>query len=215
VSEKQRVARFGLYWVFFPPLLAYRAGESGALSFALSSAVIDEEVRKLGDVECLALILQEEGPALITTEVWVDPDREFLPLRILTQRNQVPTRQFDLTFNAHPTVGYALGSWRFTSVKSNGDLLASEDVTVQVFDADTPIPDAQFGIQYPPGATVSIDGVQERVRVGPNGEIPGFGDGWNADRRWVIFVIGVSVAAMLYAVWMGVRSPRGLSASQK
>jgi len=181
VSEKQRVARFGLYQVFFPPMLSYRAAESGALSFALSSAVIDKEVRKIGDVDCLVLILKEKGQALITTEVWVDPDREFVPLRILTRRNQVLTRQFDATFNSHPTIGYALAAWRFQSMKSNGELMASEDVTVQTFDAEAPIPDAQFRIQFPPGATVSIDDGRGRVQVGPNGEIPGFGAGCNAD----------------------------------
>lgn len=181
VSEKQRVARFGLYWVFFPPMLSYRAAESGALSFALSSAVIDKEVRKIGDVDCLVLILKEKDQALITTEVWVDPDREFVPLRILTRRNQVLTRQFDATFNSHPTIGYALAAWRFQSMKSNGELSASEDVTVQTFDAEAPIPDAQFRIQFPPGATVSIDDGRGRVQVGPNGEIPGFGAGCNAD----------------------------------
>jgi hypothetical protein len=181
VSEKQRVAHFGLYQVFFPPMLSYRASESGALSFALSSAVIDKEVRKIGDIDCLVLILNEKDQALITTEVWVDPDREFVPLRILTRRNQVLTRQFDVTFNAHPTVGYALAAWQFKSMKSNGKPSAIEDVTVQVFDADTPIPDAQFRIQFPPGATVSIDDGRGRVQVGPNGEIPGFGAGCNAD----------------------------------
>ncbi|MFM8479045.1 MAG: hypothetical protein ACKOEO_24930 [Planctomycetaceae bacterium] len=181
VSEKQRVARFGLYQVFFPPMLSYRAAEAGALSFALSSAVIDKEVRKIGDVDCLVLILKEKDQALITTEVWVDPDREFVPLRILTRRNQVLTRQFDATFNSHPTIGYALAAWRFQSMKSNGELSASEDVTVQTFDAEAPIPDAQFRIQFPPGATVSIDDGRGRVQVGPNGEIPGFGAGCNAD----------------------------------
>lgn len=181
VSEKQRVAHFGLYQVFFPPMLSYRASESGALSFALSSAVIDKEVRKIGDIDCLVLILKEKDQALITTEVWVDPDREFVPLRILTRRNQVLTRQFDVTFNAHPTVGYALAAWQFKSMKSNGKPSAIEDVTVQVFDADTPIPDAQFRIQFPPGATVSVDDGRGRVQVGPNGEIPGFGAGCNAD----------------------------------
>ena len=181
VSEKPRVARFGLYQVFFPPMLSYRAAETGALSFALSSAVIDKEVRKIGDVDCLVLILKEKDQALITTEVWVDPDREFVPLRILTRRNQVLTRQFDATFNSHPTIGYALAAWRFQSMKSNGELSASEDVTVQTFDAETPILDAQFRIQFPPGATVSIDDGRGRVQVGPNGEIPGFGAGCNAD----------------------------------
>ncbi|MFM7057850.1 MAG: hypothetical protein ACKO2P_13100, partial [Planctomycetota bacterium] len=165
VSPKQRVGHFGLYQVFFPPILSFRAAESGALSFPLSRAVIDSEVRKIGDVECIALRVDEKREELMTTEVWVDPNREFVPLRILTRRNQIPTRQFDLTFQAHPKAGYAIASWTFKSIRSNGELLLSEDVSVQVFDTDTPIPESQFRIQYPPGATISVDGLQGRVQV--------------------------------------------------
>ncbi len=202
VSRKQRVGHFGLYQVFFPPILSYRATESGPLSFSLSTAVIDEEVRKIGNIECLALIVEKEGEALETTEVWVDAARDFLPLRIITRLNQIPNRQFDLTFNPHPKVGYALSTWKFTSMKSNGELLVSEDVSVQVFDVESQISDTQFMIQYPPGATVSVDGLPERVQVGPNGEIPGYtvDDSKPLERM----AVGLAVAGivLLFIVWM-------------
>lgn len=74
-------------------MLSCRAAESGPLSFSLNGALIEREMRKISDNDCLVLILKEKGQPLMTTEVWVDPGRQFVPRRILTRRNQVLTRQ--------------------------------------------------------------------------------------------------------------------------
>ena len=189
---------YGLYDEFRLVSVAYRFTEHGPFEFPLSNCEILPASKNTGETDCLVLSSMVESPVRVATEVWVDPKRDYVPLRILQRINEVPYHQSDAEYLPHAKVGYAITSWKLTLVTSTGELVGSENVVVDEFDASTAIADSTFQIDFPPGSTVLLGETKKHVIVEENGHIPEFSrverkKTWN--RTWLL-VAGAAIIAV-------------------
>lgn len=191
--------------VYLPLLVGYR-GE-GAMAFrgfdAGNTVLKQGKDNQIDGVNCAVVSSTVEGPTVVRREVWVDPDRDFLPLRILEFADEMPFFQIDITYSPHETAGYAPASWKCTIMNVNGELSATETVTVEEFDTTTPMSDDTFRMDYPPGSTVGVWGEEARITVGPDGfDIKQLLPATEAPARpsvltWCVIAAGVIAAAVL------------------
>jgi len=197
VTHNRNHPEYGLYGEFKLASVAYRFTESGPFAFPLSKCEILPASKKMSETDCLVLLSIVQNTALVETEVWVDPKRDYVPLRILQRINEVPNHQSDAEYRPHRTVGFALTSWKLTLVNSSGGLVGSEDVVVDEFDAETVIPDSIFHIDFPAGSTVLLSDTKQHVVVGENGHVPGFSKVERKSRNgtWVLVAL-VAIAAV-------------------
>ena len=199
VTHDRQDPRYGLFDEFRLVAVAYRFTENGPFAFPLSTCEVLPASRKTGDTDCLVLLSTGGGTVHVATEVWVDPERDYVPLRILQRIGEVPYHQSDAEYRPHPTVGYAVTSWKLTLVESTGELVGSEDVVVDEFDATTVIPDSTFQIDFPAGSTVLLGETNKRVVVGENGTVPGFSkqELKTTNWKWVLVVSVVIIAGCI------------------
>lgn len=215
-SIEPNVSEAGTFFevIYIPLMYGYRFRENERSSFNLRDCVIQPNTYKIGDIDCLVLTSASENAS--TKEVWVDPLREFIPLRISRRsRNEVPLLQIDVQYAESNAVGFEVTGWKITLLKGNGELSASETVTVEQFDTTTAMSDALFKIDFPPGSRVFVENGSGPSIVDAVGNVPGFSPTVSAANNpripWYwIMVAGIFFLAGLFAWSRRVRTSHRL-----
>jgi len=187
-----------------PLLYGYRFREKERSSFNLRDCVIQPNNYKIGDIDCLILISVSENES--TDEVWVDPVREYIPLRISRRsKNEVPLYQIDVHYAESKAIGFEVTGWKCTVLKDNGELSASQTVTVEQFDTNTAMSDSLFEMDFPPGSRVVIEGGNGPSIVDADGNIPGFSSpvfaASNPRLSWYWFVVAGILVLAGFIAW--------------
>ncbi len=87
------------------------------------------------------------------TFVVVDPDREFIPVRlVLSYRGKV---MHDVSISFKPDRPYEIMSWKWKQFKDNGRLSEQGGVECTRFEINTPPPEAVFAPTFPKGTWVT------------------------------------------------------------
>jgi hypothetical protein len=120
---------------------------------------IRRQTGKIGDVACI-VIETEEHPGL-QADYWLDPARDYLPLREHRTLNGEDRDRLDLSYRPDPTCGWVPVGWTDANVGMGGSVLFSNIDTVIAFTINQPIPAADFRLDTPPGADVR-DARQDR-----------------------------------------------------
>jgi hypothetical protein len=105
------------------------------------------------DDDCL--IIEVGGPV---REIWVAPTHDFLIRRYRTRRQDGSSRdQVDIRYQRESGIGWVPISWEIVSLRPDGthDYSYAESVTGYQF--NTAMDDADFRIEFPPGALVRHD----------------------------------------------------------
>jgi beta-lactamase regulating signal transducer with metallopeptidase domain len=111
--------------------------------------------RKIGNVAC-AVIESEPYPGLHRSH-WLDPARDYLPLREHQTHNGEDSARCDIVYRADPTYGWIPVGWREEFVGEGGASLDALTDTVTGFSINQPIPASEFTIEAPPGAQINDD----------------------------------------------------------
>jgi len=109
------------------------------------------ERAKIGDAACV--VIQHELREGWTESYWLDPARDYLPLR---QHETVRGQDFmrvDLSYRPDGK-GWIPAGWTETLIGSGGEVLVGSTSTVTSFAVNQPIPASEFEIAIPPGAHV-------------------------------------------------------------
>lgn len=186
---------YGLYAVYLPIFLTYHGSVASNFEFDLSEASVVTGTHTIEGVECEVLRWEKErSSTLYSTDLWLDPARDYIPLRIQRRTNELPTVGYDCQFEPDPLAGYRLVAWQLTAVNMAGKLSHSENATVSTFRVNEAIPRERFQIEFPEGARVLVESTGERVTVAADGSIPGFSPP-TGDRA--VGLISWSVAAVV------------------
>jgi beta-lactamase regulating signal transducer with metallopeptidase domain len=122
--------------------------------------------RKIGNIACV-VIETELNPGMHIS-YWLDPARDYLPLRAHRTLNGEDRERVDIFYRVDPTFGSIPVGWKEASVGLGGALLGSATDTVTSFSINQPIPESEFEVETPPGAEINdsrIDGRSEREKA--------------------------------------------------
>lgn len=192
-------AYYGLYAIYFPLFLTYHGSVESNYEFPLDSAVVVEGDHEAGGVRCIVLRSEREaGRTLYATELWLDPERAFIPLRIIRRRNERPSVTYECEYQPHAAVGHQLTAWKMTAVNQAGKLSVSDDVSVEEFRVNSDVSSDQFEIAFPPGARVLVESTGDHVTVAADGSIPGWtAPGPVSGKQVFLIVVGVMAVVLL------------------
>jgi hypothetical protein len=130
----------------------------------LSGYRVDAERKVFNGVPCL--VLRASDPRTVETEVWVDPARDDIIVRVVGKIALQVARQIDIRYQNLQSVGWVLESWQMSinrpgtndiSFRCDGEL---RDVSIlPELDA------ALFDIDFPPQSTVYDVSASSREHV--------------------------------------------------
>ena len=101
----------------------------------------------IGNVACVVI---EMEPGLgRQLSYWLDPARDYIPLREHWTRNGEDSMRWDYSYRADPTCGWALAGWTVTSIGMGGMVPFPITETVTEFTINQPIPASDFQIETP------------------------------------------------------------------
>lgn len=80
---------------------------------------------------------------------WLDPARDYIPCRILRQNGTNILWQNDITYQAHPQLGWLPSAWKFLRYTEGGPLVESWETTVADVRVNEPIDAAEFELSFP------------------------------------------------------------------
>jgi hypothetical protein len=115
----------------------------------------------------------ESGPLMVLGfgegDVWVDPNRDYLPVRYIVLRDGVKTWQMDLSFNRDERDGWAPNSWTIDELDRDGKSRVSESAKVLKFSINKPIADSEFELDLSAGAYVNDVSAKQVYIARPDG----------------------------------------------
>jgi len=115
----------------------------------------------------------ESGPVMVLGhgegDVWVDPKRDYLPIRYIVLRDGVKVWQMDLSFNHDERDGWVPNSWTINQLDRDGKARASESAKVLKFSINKPVADAEFELDLSAGAYVNDISAKQVYIVRPDG----------------------------------------------
>ncbi len=101
----------------------------------------------IGNVACV-VIESEPGRGTLLS-YWLDPARDYLPLREHRMEDGEDRERVDFSYRADPTCGWALAGWTHANVGAGGSLWAPRMDTIIEFTVNQPIPASDFQIDPP------------------------------------------------------------------
>jgi hypothetical protein len=116
---------------------------------------------RIGNVECV-VIETEDGPGW-QLSYWLDPARDYLPLREHVVDDGQDHKRVDYSYRADPTCGWALAGWTEPIAGAGGSLWAPRTDTVIEFTVNQPIPASDFQIDPPPNVKVQDRRINRRA----------------------------------------------------
>jgi hypothetical protein len=174
---------YGLYAIYYPVFLVYHGGIDSSYEFDLDNVTVLPGEHAIGETNCVVLRLEyDSGDSLRAIELWLDPQREFVPLRIQKRRDERPSVAYECKYSPHQSAGFVLDSWQMTATSQAGKLSRSETATVREFHVNEDISPKHFCIDFPEGARVRIEASGKTVTVAAGGVIPGFTPNYSSEK---------------------------------
>jgi hypothetical protein len=94
---------------------------------------------------------------------WLDPARDYLPLREHVVDDGQDHKRVDYSYRADPTCGWALAGWTEPIAGAGGSLWAPRTDTIIEFTVNQPIPASDFQIDPPPNVKVQDRRINRRA----------------------------------------------------
>jgi hypothetical protein len=108
--------------------------------------------------------LVDQQPCLIVTHsqgqdlenrVWVDPARDYVPVRWYEVYRGTTTVSIEIKYSSDPQYGWVPTSWNYAYLLPKGEVRESISCKVTHYEINKPISDDTFDIQFPPGTWVT------------------------------------------------------------
>jgi thiol-disulfide isomerase/thioredoxin len=115
---------------------------------------------KIGNVACV--VIETERHAGMEMSYWLDPARDYIPLREHRTLNGEDRERLDISYKADHTCGWAPDGWTITNVGMGGKLFNPITDTITEFSVNQPIPASDFQIEAPPSAKVQDERIDRR-----------------------------------------------------
>ena len=133
------------YWIHPLVAIVYRP-------FSYSNGMFPSKTLTLTDknatVENNPVIVLDHGKG----DVWVDPAKDYLPVRYTLRRGGVDLYRMVLSYKNENDNGWLPQAWTIERLDSNGQTEASESATVAGFAINKPIADSEFELDLSSGA---------------------------------------------------------------
>jgi hypothetical protein len=166
-----------------PISLAYRPFDgviAGVFDRAKLTLTTEEGVVEGRD--CI-ILRENDGESDTVKTVWVDPARDFIPVRYLTSRNGHTDTQVEVSYVKDASLGWVPNAWTIRWLNEQGGTNESWSATKVTYEINTPIPDSTFDVSYPVGTWVNNCVTDERYLLLENGKkrpiLPGEFNGEN------------------------------------
>ncbi|GEM_PF-5191332 len=162
---------------------------------------------EVGEARCLILKNGED-------QVWVDPARDYIPLRWYQKRGGVTYWFIEIDYELDKEHGWMPIKWKNVALNPAGDILDSVTAIVSNYRINRMVPDKEFRVEFPAGTWVQNYITEERYIVREGGAkrrvAKGEYDGTNYQTilrteppgtwsRWWIVVSAALGAAVLFA----------------
>lgn len=144
-----------------PPLFAFRPLAAGISWFSLAEWDLVSDADELNGRRCVHLA-RRSGERWPPEHLWLDPQREYLPVRHdwLLETGELFGR-LDTEYAAHEVAGWAPQSWRYiragqwdNSGQWQQKVTEGFTSTVTELQLNVDIPDSRFDITFPPGTRI-------------------------------------------------------------
>jgi beta-lactamase regulating signal transducer with metallopeptidase domain len=106
----------------------------------------------IGNVACVVIETEPSDRTLLS--YWLDPARDYLPLREHRMEDGEDRERVDFSYRADPTCGWALAGWTTANTGAGGSLWSPRTDTILEFTINQPIPASDFQIDPPPNVKV-------------------------------------------------------------
>jgi hypothetical protein len=113
---------------------------------------VHKQKGRIGNVACV-VIETEEHPGM-QLSYWLDPARDYLPLRQHRALNGEDRERLDISYRADPACGWAPVGWTDLFVGMGGKVFYPVTDTITEFTINQPIPTSDLEIQTPPSVKV-------------------------------------------------------------
>jgi beta-lactamase regulating signal transducer with metallopeptidase domain len=115
----------------------------------------------IGNVACVVIETEPSDRTLLS--YWLDPARDYLPLREHRMQDGEDRQRVDFSYRADPTCGWALAGWTDTNTAKGGSLWSPRTDTILEFTVNQPIPASDFQIDPPPNVKVQDRRINRRA----------------------------------------------------
>jgi thiol-disulfide isomerase/thioredoxin len=107
---------------------------------------------QIGNVACV--VIETERHPGMQVSYWLDPARDYIPLRQHRTLNGEDRERLDFFYRADPACGWAVAGWTESNVGMGGRVFNPITDTITEFTVNQPIPASDFQIEPPAGAKV-------------------------------------------------------------
>ena len=104
----------------------------------------------------LVEIADKDAPGLLVVDhqVWVDPDKDFLPVRYTLGIPNSLHSEVEIAYARDETFGWVPQSWTSRQYDSKGKMFASDEAKVLKYSLNKPLADADFELDLPPDTVI-------------------------------------------------------------
>ena len=124
------------------------------LNIDLSLFSVLPEAAAVGGVDCVVLRENPRPDQARQSVFFLDPNREFVPLRFVESVRQKPFFQIELRFRSDTKNGIVPDGWTIVYQDDNGGIKTSQVAKVTSFAINDSISNEKFEIEFPPGTWV-------------------------------------------------------------
>ena len=174
ITQQDKALKAGRHVRALPLRMAFRATDANLGVFDPKKLATSHLKGQVGAVRCDIL---KHG----ADEIWVDPARDYIPMRWYEKRGGVTLWFIDIDYIFDKRHGWIPSEWKIVSLTDAGQIIDSIPGLVTEYTINAPVADACFQIDFRPGTWVQNYITNERYiqresgakRVIPDGEYDG------------------------------------------
>lgn len=136
-------------WIWYSPVDYLRRQ-----SYNLESMSVRNSQANHAGTPCIELLLERGENTPWQGSLYVDPKRDYVPLRFMQKYNEVTRTDLVIDYRRHDAVGYAVSSWQDKQFDYKGRPLHTRTAKVENAAINEPVDDALFAISFPAGTRV-------------------------------------------------------------
>src|SRR5262249_30656320 len=125
------------YPQMMPLLMVYRSLDSDIGVFDAGKLKLTQDKGLVDNRTCIILRHDEDI-------VWVDPERDFIPMRYRVMERGITSRSLDIKYTADPQSGWVPTSWYDVRLGTKGEIEESVNMNITEYKIGDPIPDDRF-----------------------------------------------------------------------
>jgi hypothetical protein len=169
-----------------PLLVALRPTTRAAIE--LSSYHVSTRAAAIGDAPCV--IIEADDEHHTHSEYWLEPARDFIPLRFITRYSGGAFFRFDVEYQKAAACGWVPSGWRIAVARQDGYLISSWTATVTSFSINPPLAADDFELKMVDGTYLRDlrDGRQKAEWIGIEPPVQGAALPTDRANRWLILL---------------------------